>query len=236
MDGKIHGFEALMRWIHPERGFISPAVFIPVLEESGLIIDASKWALREACKALKRIGGVTGYHHNFHMSINFSSSDFSSEDFVENIYNTLSETDVTADQIHLEITERLLMQQPDTARETLEMCRKAGMGISIDDFGTGYSSLSYLHYFPINTLKIDQSFIRDMRKNPKSLELVKSIVALSKNLNMMIVAEGVEEIEDAVILKNLGCERAQGYYFAKPLPEPQVTELVQNWQDVKIPD
>lgn len=233
-DGKIHGFEALMRWIHPERGFISPAVFIPALEESGLIIDASKWALKEACKALKRIEGATGYHSGLHMSVNFSSADFSSDDFVENVYNTISETDVKPEQLHLEITERLLMQQPETARSTLEMCRKAGMGISIDDFGTGYSSLSYLHFFPIDTLKIDQCFIRDMRKNPKSLELVRSIVGLCKNLNMRIVAEGVEEQEDAVILKEMGCERAQGYYFAKPMPEAQVTELVANWKKAEI--
>ena len=228
-DGKIHGFEALMRWIHPEKGFISPGIFIPAIEESGMIVEASKWALKEACCALKRIEGATGYHSGLHMSVNFSSNDFSSEGFVENVYNTLSATDVRAEQLHLEITERLLMQQPENARETLNMCRKAGMGISIDDFGTGYSSLSYLHYYPINTLKIDQSFVRAMEKDPKSLELVRSIISLGKNLNMTIVAEGVETLEEAKILKDMNCDLAQGYYFAKPMPENEVTDLVAHW-------
>lgn len=233
-DGKIHGFEALMRWKHPERGFISPGVFIPIIEESGLIVDASKWALREACSALKRIENAAGHRGQMHMSVNFSSSDFSSEDFVENLYNTISETDIHAEQVHLEITERLLIQQPDNARETLNMCRKAGMGISIDDFGTGYSSLSYLHYFPINTLKVDQSFIRDMHKNPSSHELVRSIVSLGKNMKMNVVAEGVENIEEAKLLKEMGCDLAQGYYFARPMPEADVTALVSNWKPVGV--
>lgn len=233
-NGRIRGFEALMRWIHPEKGFISPAVFIPVIEDNGMIIEASKWAFKESCMALKRMENLTGYHADLHMSVNFSSTDFSSDDFVENVYNTISESDVNPQQIHLEITERVLMQQPDNARETLDMCRKAGMGISIDDFGTGYSSLSYLHYFPINTLKIDQSFIREMHKNESTMELVKSIVSLGKNMKMTIVAEGVETLEDAKVLKEMGCHMAQGYYFAKPMPEKEVIEVVSNWKQAEI--
>lgn len=233
-NGDIYGFEALMRWIHPERGFISPGIFIPIIEDNGDIVEASKWAFRESCGALKRIQGQTGYHNSLHMSVNFSSTDFSSEDFVENIYNTISETDVQAEQIHLEITERLLMNQPEQAKETLNICRKAGMNISIDDFGTGYSSLSYLHAFPINTLKIDQSFVRDMHENESSLELVRSIISLGKNLNMAIVAEGVEQVEEARLLKDMGCDFAQGYYFAKPMKEDDVTTLVSNWETAEL--
>lgn len=233
-NGEVYGFEALMRWIHPERGFISPGIFIPIIEENGEILEASKWAFRQSCMALKRIQGITGYHKQLHMSVNFSSTDFSSDDFVENIYNTISESDIKPEQIHLEITERLLMAQPEQAKDTLNMCRKAGMNISIDDFGTGYSSLSYLHAFPINTLKIDQSFVRDMHKNESSLELVRSIVALAQNLKMAVVAEGVEQIEEARLLKDMGCEYAQGYYFAKPVPENEVTDLVSNWKTLKI--
>ena len=233
-NGRIEGFEALMRWIHPEKGFISPGIFIPVIEDSGLIVEASKWALKESCLALKRIESKTGYHSGLHMSVNFSSTDFSSEDFVENVYNTLSESDVAPEQLHLEITERLLISQPENAKETLNMCRKAGMGIAIDDFGTGYSSLSYLHYFPINTLKIDQSFIRDMSSNDSSRELVKSVVALGKNMDMSIVAEGVEDIEEAKFLKEIGCDLAQGYYFAKPMSEKDVTDFVANWKSADI--
>ncbi|HRQ61049.1 MAG TPA: EAL domain-containing protein [Alphaproteobacteria bacterium] len=226
--GEVAGFEALMRWQHPEKGFISPGIFIPVIEESGLIVLASRWALREACLALKRVEGRSGAKDLF-MAVNFSSHDFASEDFVDGVYTTISESDVDPGQVHLEITERLLIHQPDNAKETLEMCRKAGMSIAIDDFGTGYSSLSYLHYFPIDTLKIDQSFVRDMTKNEASLELVKSIIALGKNMKMKVVAEGVEHKEEALLLRDLNCDLAQGYYFARPAPEKDVTELVKNW-------
>ncbi|PCI55931.1 MAG: cyclic nucleotide-binding protein [Alphaproteobacteria bacterium] len=233
-DGTVYGFEALMRWFHPERGFIPPGIFIPIIEDSGLIIEASKWAFREACNALKRIQEQTGYHNELNMSVNFSSTDFSSDGFLDNIYNTISETDVQAKNIHLEITERLLINQPAQAKETLNICREAGMGISIDDFGTGYSSLSYLHAFPINTLKIDQSFIRDMHINESSKALVKSIITLGENLDMSIVAEGVEQIEEGKLLKEMGCNYAQGYYFAKPMSEKDVIECVSNWNNDMI--
>ncbi len=232
--GDVYGFEALMRWFHPEKGFISPAVFIPIIEDSGQIVEASKWAFKESCSALKRIENSTGYHNKLIMSVNFSSTDFSSDGFIESIYNTISETNVNAEQIHLEITERLLMSQPQQAKETLALCRKGGMGISIDDFGTGYSSLSYLHSFPINTLKIDQSFIRDMHKNETSLELVRSIVSLGKNMNMSIIAEGVEKPDEALLLKSMGCDYAQGYFFAKPMSEANITKEVSNWDNNKI--
>ncbi len=226
----VVGFEALMRWHHPTRGFISPGIFIPIAEESGAILAASQWALRESCRALKRIEGQTGYDHHLFMSVNFSSRDFASDNFVESVYNTISESDIQPEQIHIEITERLLMDQPDNAKDTLKMCQKAGMSIAIDDFGTGYSSLSYLHYFPIDTLKIDQQFVRDMSKNDNSMALIKSIIAMGKNMGMKIVAEGIEHKEEATILTELGCDIAQGYYFAKPVPESEVTALVHNWE------
>lgn len=225
-EGSVAGFEALMRWTHPERGFISPGIFIPIAEQTGLIVDASRWALREACLALKRIEGRAGFRNELFMSVNFSSTDFASQDFVDTVYTTISESDVLPSLVHLEITERLLMGQPDNAKDTLMMCRKAGMGISIDDFGTGYSSLSYLHYFPIDTLKIDQSFVRDMHKNESSMALVKSIIGLGKNMKLKTIAEGVEHKEEAVTLRELGCELAQGYYFAKPMAEMDVTKFV----------
>lgn len=224
--GYVSGFEALMRWNHPERGTISPGIFIPVAEKTGLIVEASQWALREACKAQKRIEGRAGFENELFMSVNFSSNDFASENFIETVYNTVSESDIPLHLIHLEITERVLMGQPDSARETLSMCRKAGLGIAIDDFGTGYSSLSYLHYFPIDTLKIDQSFVRDMHKNESSMELVKSIIMLGKNMKMHIIAEGVETVEEARTLRDLGCDMAQGYYFCKPLSETDITKFV----------
>lgn len=228
-SGDILGFEALMRWEHPLRGFISPGIFIPVAEETGLIVSASIWALDEACKALKRIENKTGWKDCLTMSVNFSSTDFASMNFVDNVYDTLSRTDVAAKQLTLEITERILMQQPETANETLEVCKKAGMKIAIDDFGTGYSSLSYLHSFPIDILKIDRSFVVEMTKNGSNLELIKSIIGLGKNLKMDIVAEGVESREEAQMLRDLGCHRAQGFYFAKPLAEEEIIRLLNNW-------
>lgn len=232
--GYLTGFEALMRWNHPTRGFVSPAVFIPVAEETGLIVSASSWALREACNALKRIEARGKYTRPLFMSVNFSSTDFASESFVDTVYNILSSTDVSAKQVHLEITERTLISQPENARGTLEMCRKAGMGISIDDFGTGYSSLSYLHYFPIDTLKIDRSFVKDMTQEKGSRELVRSIVMLGKNLGMKIIAEGVETAEEAALLREMECDMAQGYYFAKPLAEDKLHETIQSWRPAKF--
>jgi len=225
--GKISGFEALMRWNHPVRGFISPAIFIPIIENSGLIVQASQWALKESLSALKRIADQTGDDSLF-MSVNFSSHDFAAKDFVESLYNTLSASDIAPTRVHLEITERLLMGQPENARKTLNMCRDAGLGISIDDFGTGYSSLSYLHYFPIDTLKIDRSFVKDMTADQGAMELVKSIIALGKNLKMDIIAEGVETQEEGEILKALGCDMAQGFYFSKGLPEKDVITFIKN--------
>lgn len=231
--GKAKGFEALMRWIHPEQGFISPGLFIPIAEKSGLIVDTSKWALKESCAALKRISKATK-NDNLYMSVNFSSHDFAEADFVSNVLETARGADLDPSHLKLEITERLLIQQPDQAKAALQACRDHGIGISIDDFGTGYSSLSYLYYFPIDTLKIDQSFIRAMFKEERSLELVKSIIGLGKNLGMHIVAEGVEHKEEAHLLQDLSCEEAQGYYFAKPVPEKDVIEMLNNWQPQKL--
>jgi len=232
--GAVIGFEALMRWTHPEKGFISPGVFIPIAEKSGLIVDASKWALKESCAALKRIEAALGQTEKLYVSVNFSSHDFAESDFVENTVGTTIGSGLKPWQIKLEITERLLMQQPDMAKDTLQKCKDAGMGISIDDFGTGYSSLSYLYYFPIETLKIDQSFVRAMEKDTRSRELVKSIVGLGQNMGLNIIAEGVETQEEAKLLRDMGCEAAQGYHFAKPLPESKVIELLKSWQPARI--
>ncbi len=227
-DGQTVGFEALMRWNHPERGLISPNDFIPVAEESGLIIEASKWALREACEALGRIEQALGMTGLLYVSVNFSGKDLAAENFTQYVYEILSETDTDPSNIQLEITERMLIQQPEKTRETLEMCRSAGLKIAIDDFGTGYSSLSYLHHFPIDCIKIDRAFITNMQKNESSMRLVQSIIHLAKNLGMTVTAEGVEEPEEVAILGNLDCDYAQGYFFAKPMPEAQIIATLRN--------
>lgn len=231
---KIAGFEALMRWKHPEKGMISPGIFIPVAEESGLIVEMSKWALDTACETigqLKKIANPeTRAKDPLFMSVNFSVKDFSEGDFSEVVANTLKKRGTSPDQIHLEITESLLMAEPETAKEALEKCRDIGVHVSIDDFGSGYSSLGYLHYFPINTLKIDQSFIRSMLSQEASYILVKAIIGLAKNLKMQVIAEGVETKEEAVSVRELGCELCQGFWFSKPLPLEEAKAFVKNWQ------
>lgn len=231
---KIVGFEALMRWDHAQRGFISPGLFIPIIEDNGMIVEASKWALKESLDALKRIESRAGYDRELFMSVNFSSTDFAAEDFVDCLYNTISKSDVDPRQLHIEITERLLMNQPDNAKDTLDMCCKAGIGISIDDFGTGYSSLSYLHYFPIGTLKIDRSFVSQMHQDESAMELVRSIISLGKNMKMKIIAEGVESRKEGLKLRELGCDMAQGYYFSKPMSEKDVTEFVKAKEPIDL--
>lgn len=234
---KVAGFEALMRWIHPEKGMISPGAFIPVAEQSGLIVEMSNWALDEAAKTSHKFNDAINPNlkgsHPLYISVNFSVRDFSSLKFFSNVKNTLEKSGTPFDNIHLEITESLLVEQPDIAREALAQCQENGLSISIDDFGTGYSSLSYLHSFPIDTLKIDQSFIRSMRDKPGNLALVKSIVGLAENLNMTVIAEGIEHKEEATILKNMNCDKCQGYWFAKPMPEKDALEFLKTWH---IPD
>lgn len=234
LSGHIVGFEALMRWNHPEKGFISPNEFIPIAEDTGLIVRASRWALEEACNALKRIEGSVGYDHDLFMSVNFSSTDFAENNFLDHLYDIISKTDVDPHKVHLEITERLLMAQPQNAKTTLDLCRKAGLSISIDDFGTGYSSLSYLHYYPIDKLKIDRSFIKNMENDDNAMHLVKSIIMLAENMNMTTVAEGVETREDALKIKDMGCIEAQGFYFAKPMSEKEIIPIVKEWNDLDL--
>lgn len=226
---KVVGFEALMRWPQEDGSMISPAVFIPVAEESGLIIDASKWALKEACLTLKRLErdlAAAGQQPEspLFMSVNFSALDFAEENFTDTLYDTLSTTDIKPQQIRLEITESLLMQDPEQAKNTLNMCKQAGLKISIDDFGTGYSSLSYLHSFPIDTIKIDRSFVCRMVDEANSKALVNSLIALATSLNMATVAEGVENEAEAELLTNMGCDMVQGFFYCKPMDETRLSE------------
>lgn len=229
-NGHVAGFEALMRWPHPEQGFISPGLFIPIAENSGQIVAASQWALRESCAALQRIENALGQNGRLYMSINFASPDFDEPDFVPNLISALEHHHLQPAQLKLEITERLLIQQPEIAKEKLQACRNLGMGVSIDDFGTGYSSLSYLYYFPIETLKIDQSFIRALEEDERSRELVRSIIGLGRSMGMNVTAEGVEGQNEAAILRDLGCDSAQGYYFARPMPEDKIIAMLSDWQ------
>lgn len=214
--GNIVGFEAFMRWTHPVHGAIPPSVFIPLAEESGLIVQASRWALKESCRALKRMSGSFGYDEKPFMSVNFSVSDLDDKNFLEQLYTIISVVDLDPSRIYLEITEKLLEKNPDKARETLNMCRRAGLTVAIDDFNTHSSSLQDIHSFGINLVKIDQ--IAD--------HAVRQIIDEAHALGMQTSAEGVETEEEAITLRTMGCHMAQGYYFARPMNETQVIEFM----------
>jgi EAL domain-containing protein (putative c-di-GMP-specific phosphodiesterase class I) len=224
--GRIAGFESLMRWTHPERGNIPPSIFIPSAEETGLIHDLSRWALQESCEALARIEKTISSEQKLFVSVNFSGSDFAVEGFVDHVGKAVRNSGIKPEQLHIEMTEQILMTHPGKAKLTLLACAEAGYHMSIDDFGTGYSSLSYLHHFPIHTLKIDRSFIFGMTENEGSLALVKSIIALGKNLDMTIIAEGAEIAAEVEALKKLGCDMVQGYFFAKPMSEASLIDYI----------
>ncbi len=223
---KIAGFEALIRWKHHEKGNIPPDVFIPIAEESGLIIDISRFVVKDACAALTRMEKARVSSDPFFMSVNFSAKDFTTPDFKNYVENILAQNNLSHNQLHIEITERLLMEEPSLARKTLEQCKEAGIPISIDDFGTGYSSLSYLHYFPIDILKIDRSFIENMEHDKTAFELAKSIISLGHNMKMSIIAEGIEEETQANMLIEMGVDKAQGFYFARPMPEADLLDYI----------
>lgn len=225
---KVAGFEGLMRWHHPTKGMVSPGVFIPIAEDSGLIVHASRWALREAVYMLNRLKHEHGLADPWFISLNFTGLDLAAEDFADHVAETLQGTGIHPSRIKLEITERMLIDDPDGAVSTLKRCREAGLTVALDDFGTGYSSLSYLHKFPIDTMKIDRSFVIDMVTNAASLTLVKTIIALAKGLGMSVVAEGVEKQEESDLLRLHGCEMVQGYLYAKPMAEPDLILWLRN--------
>jgi diguanylate cyclase (GGDEF)-like protein/PAS domain S-box-containing protein len=214
---RLRGFEALVRWQHPERGFISPMDFIPVAEETGMIIQLGEWVMHEACKQMQRWQKIFPVDPPLFISVNLSSKQFSQNTLISSFSNILQETGVKPQTVKLEITESVVMENIDTATDMLRQLRALGVQLAIDDFGTGYSSLSYLHRFPIDTLKIDRSFVTRMSENNENTEIVRTIIVLAQNLGMDVVAEGVETNEQLFLLQKLGCENGQGYFFSKPV-------------------
>ncbi|RYE70900.1 MAG: EAL domain-containing protein, partial [Hyphomicrobiales bacterium] len=214
-DGEIAGFEALMRWEHPKRGTISPAEFIPVAESSGLIVQIGQFALEEAGRRLSDWHKLTG-DDALTMSVNISSRQLIRQDLLTDVRNVLDRYQLPPRSLKLEITESLVMDNPERSAKLLEKLREMGVGLSLDDFGTGHSSLSYLLRFPFDTLKIDQSFLRDDGR-PQRPIILQSIVTMAHDLGLSVVAEGVESEEDATRLRQLNCEYAQSYMFSPPL-------------------
>jgi EAL domain-containing protein (putative c-di-GMP-specific phosphodiesterase class I) len=222
----ICGFEALVRWQHPERGLFSPAEFIPIAEETGLIIPLGQWVLEEACRQMREWQRQSVASRMLSMSINLSAKQLSQPDLCAQIQHALEVTDLDPCSLKLEITESVVMENADLAISMLNKLRDLGIQLSIDDFGTGYSSLSYLHRFPVNFLKIDRSFISGMNLGDENLEIVRSITMLARNLGMEVIAEGIETKEQLAQLRALSCRFGQGYLFSKPVEAAAAALLI----------
>lgn len=223
-SGRIFGMEALMRWLHPKLGTVSPGEFIPMAEETGLIIPIGNWVLEESCKQNKRWNDL-GYGP-LCVSVNISVHQFQQPNFVQIVRDTLSSTGLDPGLLCLEITENVAMKNVTYIIDTMSRLKQLGVRISIDDFGTGYSSLSYLKRFRVHTLKIDQSFIRDLTKDEDNEAIVTALIAMSHKLKMKSLAEGVETVEQLEFLRRHGCDEIQGYVFSKPLPERDFESII----------
>lgn len=226
-DGKLQGVEALLRWVHPTRGIVSPADFIPLAEETGLIIPIGKWVINEACRQLKKWQtSVAGARH-LNMSVNISARQFMHKELEQTIRDAIDSVDLSPNFLIAELTESAVMEKPESVIGQLNRLKKTGIRIAIDDFGTGYSSLAYLKRFPLDYLKIDKSFINDINADHENLEIVKAIITLAHNLNLEVVAEGIERPEQLDTLKSLNCNFIQGYFFSRPVDAKQAARLIE---------
>lgn len=223
---RIEGFEALIRWHHPEKGLISPDKFISIAEETGIMVPMGEWIIEEACRQLVFL--QENFSRNLTVSVNISIKQFLQNNFVDHLSKTIEDHNLSSSDIKLEFTESLLMEHTNSAVLKLEKLKELGFLLVIDDFGTGYSSLSYLQQFPIDQIKIDRSFINSMGNREDSFEIVKSILSLSKSLGLSVVAEGVETRAQLSTLSELACESAQGYYFAKPMPTKKIRQYLES--------
>lgn len=224
--GQITAVEALVRWQHPQRGLVSPGLFIPIAEANGLIVPIGEWVLRTACAQTRRwqLDGLPAIR----ISVNLSARQFEQPNLVEVIREVLTETGLQPSDLELEVTESFLMGDIRRSVKTLEELRELGVILALDDFGTGYSSLNYLKRFPVHILKIDRSFIQDVTSNPDSAAVADAIIALAKTLHLEITAEGIETKDQRDYLQMRGCDEGQGYYFSKPVPAENIAGLINN--------
>jgi diguanylate cyclase (GGDEF)-like protein len=232
-NGQLAGFEALIRWQHPERGFVNPADFIPLAEDTGLIVPIGLWILRKACQQLAKWQWQAAGNRDLFMSVNLSSKQVAQPSLVTEIQDILEETSVEARYLKLEITESAVMDNAEMSARLLKRLKALGVQLSIDDFGTGYSSLGYLHRFPVNTLKIDRSFVGRIGEAAENIEIVRTIISLAENIGMEVVAEGVETLSQLTQLRKLNCRYGQGYLFSRPVDAASVTSWISRqplWQ------
>ena len=231
LTGQMIGMEALLRWQHAELGMISPANFIPLAEDTGLIIPIGAWVLHTACKQTKawHDAGLPPVR----VAVNLSGRQFR-ENIPQLVKKALAETGLPPEFLELEMTESVAMQHAESTEQTLDALRDMGVRLSIDDFGTGYSSLSYLKRFPINTLKLDQSFVRDITSDPDDAAISIAIIALAHGMKLDVIAEGVETESQLDFLRAHGCDAIQGYYFSRPVAPEQMEQLLREGRQLEL--
>lgn len=237
-DAKLVGFEALVRWNHPTRGLVPPNDFIPICEKTGLIVPMTVKILKSACAQVAKWQKFLQSKDRLSVAVNLSGKHFAHQDLVYQIRDVLDSTSIDPLSLKLELTESAVMENAESAILMLKQIKETGVQISIDDFGTGYSSLSYLHRFPIDLLKIDRSFVSAMESNTENSEIVQTVVALAKSLDLKVVAEGIETLHQFHQLRVLGCEFGQGYLFSKPMPTSEIEMILQEndrWQELLPP-
>jgi EAL domain-containing protein (putative c-di-GMP-specific phosphodiesterase class I) len=222
--GKVFAVEALVRWMHPEQGLLPPAKFIPVAEETGLIVPIGDWVLHEACRQNKVWQDAGLMHMN--VCVNVSARQFRENNLIKRVRNALRESGLDAKYLELEITESLIMQNVEQSVATMEELEKLGVQISIDDFGTGYSSLSALKTFPVARLKIDKSFINNLPSNESDKAVASAVISLGQKLNLRVIAEGVETAAQVDFLRENNCDEMQGYHFSKPISAHEIDQLI----------
>ena len=231
--GRIKSFEALVRWQHPNHGMVPPGAFIAAAEQSGLICDISRYVIDKACESLTMLrteAQAMGTAEDLSISVNVTAREFADEGFLDYILSCLERHNTAPESLSLEITESMLMKNAEVTLRTLKRCRDIGLSISIDDFGTGYSSFSHLHRFPVNTLKIDRSFVAENLGEASGKEMVRAMIALGHGLGLEVVAEGIEHPHQASVLQLFGCDYFQGYLFSKPVSFDAAMALVREWR------
>jgi len=224
--GTIIGVEALIRWCHPQRGLVPPGQFIAIAEDCGLIVPIGRWVLREACRQA-RVWQLAGLPPMC-MAVNISAVELRAPGFVAGVRTILRETDLEPRYLELELTETVLMEDSRSVADVLKELKDVGVLLALDDFGTGYSSLSHLKRFPIDALKIDQSFVRDLTTDEDDAGIVTAVIGMGKSLHMRVVAEGVETREQLAMLQEYGCPQGQGYYFSRPVPAVDFGHLLKH--------
>jgi EAL domain-containing protein (putative c-di-GMP-specific phosphodiesterase class I) len=229
-SGKIVAAEALIRWIHPEKGLISPGAFIPLAEETRLIIPIGKWVIDTVCaqQSAWRAQGIPIVP----VALNLSAMQFKGSDVLKDVQAALVAHNVRPDDIELELTETLVMQDPASAEETMHSLRDAGLHLSLDDFGTGYSSLAYLKRFPFSSVKIDRAFVTEITTNTGDAAIAKAIIGMGHSLQLKVIAEGVETAEQLQLLRESGCDQIQGFYFSGPVPADEFAGMLRGRKSI----